>query len=96
MMGGRHFTILNRKIGKLLANYIQNSIGLAVNRHTKRVAKAIKDIYIVDNVEIPLSLVECGFLSNPNEATLLMDDSYQNKLAYGIFLGIADYFENQS
>ena len=78
--------------GKLLAELIQDSLGNSIDRKNKRVAKSINGIYIVDNVEIPLALVECGFLSNPEEASLLVNDDYQNKLAWGIFIGITNYF----
>ena len=44
------------------------------------------------HVEIPISIVECGFLSNPDEEELLLSDEYQNKLAWGIYNGIIDYF----
>lgn len=71
---------------------IQSSLGSTINRENRRVAKSIENIYIVDNVEIPLCIVECGFLSNPEEATLLSQDEYQNKIAYGIFLGLSNYF----
>ena len=89
-------TFYNKKSddGKRLAEAIQTQIGTSTNRTNNRVAKSIEDIYIVDHVEIPLALVECGFLSNPDEANLLSTDEYQNKIAYGIFLGIADYFSN--
>ena len=49
-------------------------------------------VYIMKHVEIPISIVECGFLSNPEEEQQLLDDEYQNKLAWGIFNGIIDYF----
>ena len=45
-------------------------------------------------VEIPISIVECGFLSNPEEEKNLLNDEYQNKLAWGIYMGIIDYFNN--
>ena len=44
------------------------------------------------HVEIPISIVECGFLSNLEEEQQLLDDGYQNKLAWGIFNGIIEYF----
>ena len=47
---------------------------------------------IMKNVEIPISIVECGFLSNPEEEKQLLEDSYQNRLAWGIYNGILDYF----
>ena len=80
------------KNGKLLAESIQASLGETINRKNTRVSKSINNIYIVNNVEIPLALVECGFLSNPEEASLLVQDEYQDKLAFGIFIGITNYF----
>lgn len=92
MMDGRHFTIQRVLSGKLLAESIQASLLSSTKRENKRIAKSINNIYIVDNVEIPLCLVECGFLSNPEEASLLTTDEYQDKIAFGIFVGITDYF----
>lgn len=71
--------------GKLLAETIQKSLLEATGRENKRVAKSINNVYIAEHVEIPLCIVECVFLSNPEEANLLNQDEYQNKLAWGIF-----------
>ena len=42
--------------------------------------------------EVPSVLVECGYLTNPEEDMLLNDPTYQEKLAEGIVEGICDYF----
>ena len=52
-------------------------------------------VYIMKHVEIPISIVECGFLSNKEEEKLLLQDEYQNRLAWGIYNGIIDYFYNK-
>ena len=52
----------------------------------------LNSVYIMKHVEIPISIVECGFLSNPEEEKELLNDEYQNKLAWGIFNGIIKYF----
>ena len=57
-----------------------------------KLAKTIDKIYIIKHVEIPTTIVECGFLSNPEEEKNLLQDEYQNKLAWGIYNGIVDYF----
>ena len=54
--------------------------------------KLNKVLKTYEKVEIPTSIVECGFLSNPAEEQLLQTDEYQNKLAWGIYNGIMDYF----
>ena len=78
--------------GQKLAVSIQNSLNDAIQKENNRVAKSIENIYIVKHVEIPTTIVECGFLSNPDEEKLLLDDEYQNRLAWGIYNGIIDYF----
>lgn len=75
-----------------LAKSIQENLNEAIQKENKRVAMKIDNIYIVKKVEIPISIVECGFLSNPEEEKLLLTDEYQNKLAWGIYNGIIDYF----
>ena len=52
----------------------------------------LDNVYIVKNVKIPLTIVECGFLSNEEEEKKLQEDEYQNKLAWGIYNGINNYF----
>ena len=78
--------------GQKLAVSIQKSLNDAIQKENNRVAKSIDNIYIVKHVEIPLTIVECGFLSNPDEEKLLLEDEYQNRLAWGIYNGIIDYF----
>lgn len=75
-----------------LAEAIQETIK-ALLQNTDRFAKSITDKYLIDNVKKVGCLVEVGFLSNPEEATMLTDDYYQEKLAYAIFLGIAAYLD---
>ena len=46
------------------------------------------DFFILRSTSSLGVLIECGFLSNPEEEQQLLDDEYQNKLAWGIFNGI--------
>ncbi len=78
--------------GAKLAKQIQENLNEAIQKENNRVSKTIDNIYIIKNVEIPTTIVECGFLSNPEEEKQLLDDNYQNKLAWGIYNGIIDYF----
>lgn len=75
-----------------LAKSIQTNLNDAIQKENKRVAMKLDTVYIMKHVEIPISIVECGFLSNPDEEKLLLSDEYQNKLAWGIYNGIIDYF----
>lgn len=76
-----------------LAKLIQSNLNTAIQKENKRVAMKLDTVYIMKHVEIPISIVECGFLSNPEEEKQLLADDYQNKLAWGIYSGIIDYFQ---
>ena len=78
--------------GKRLAESIQNNLNEAIQKVNNRIAKTIENIYIIKHVEIPITIVECGFLSNTTEERKLLEDDYQNRLAWGIYNGIIDYF----
>ena len=78
--------------GKKLAESIQNNITKVIQKENKRVPLKIDNIYIIKNIKIPTTIVECGFLSNNEEAKLLETTEYQEKLAEGIYKGIEDYF----
>ena len=75
-----------------LAKSIQTNLNEAIQKENKRVPMKLDTVYIMKHVEIPTTIVECGFLSNPEEEKLLLEDSYQDKLSWGIYNGIIDYF----
>ena len=75
-----------------LAKSLQENLNDAIQKENKRVAMKLDTVYLIKHVEIPISIVECGFLSNEEEEKLLLDDTYQDKLAWGIYNGIIDYF----
>ena len=78
-----------------LAKSIQENLNGAIQKENKRVAMKLDTVYIMKHVEIPISIVECGFLSNPEEEKQLLEDTYQDRLAWGIYNGIMDYFAQQ-
>lgn len=75
-----------------LAKALQNNLNEAIQKENKRVSMKLDTVYIMKHVEIPISIVECGFLSNPEEEKQLLEDNYQDRLAWGIYNGIMDYF----
>lgn len=76
-----------------LATCIQEGLNNSISTPNNRVPLPLKGIYIMDNVENTTVTVECGFLSNKDEAKKLQEDEYQDKLAWGIFIGIQDFFK---
>lgn len=75
-----------------LAKQLQENLNKSIQKENKRVVMKLDTVYIMKHVEIPISIVECGFLSNPEEEKQLLDDNYQNRLAWGIYTGIQEYF----
>lgn len=90
--GWQCFYKSNDESSQKLAKSIQQNLNDAIQKENKRVAMKIDNVYIIKHVEIPISIVECGFLSNPEEESLLLTDEYQDKLAWGIYNGILDFF----
>lgn len=82
----------NNENSRKLAVSIQNKLNDAIQKENNRIAKTIDNVYIIKHVEIPTTIVECGFLSNPEEERSLLEDEYQNKLAWGIYNGVINYF----
>ena len=90
--GWQTFYKKNDEKGKRLATSIQKELKETIKVENHREANEISNIYLVDNVQIPVTIVECGFLSNPQEEQKLLTDEYQNQLAWGIYNGILKYF----
>ena len=77
--------------GKLLAECIQNSFKQNIDETNKREAKADTTYYMLIHTKVPTVIAECGFLSNPEEAQLLVTEEYQEKVALALYNGIIDY-----
>ncbi len=92
--GAQIFYSAKNEKSKEIASRIQNSIVTAVQPENKREIKpAGKNIYLLYNSSVPALIIECGFLSNANEAKKLSDEEYQKKLAFAIYCGLMDYMK---
>ena len=63
-----------------LAKSLQDSFLSTINRGSNRQSKKVDGIYLLENIQRPGILVECGFLSNPQEEALLRTGEYQKKI----------------
>ena len=79
---------------KKLANCIQAKLKEFVNPGNKHDARANKNYYVLKETSMPAVLVECGFLTNSSDRSKLTGDEYQEKIAWGIYLGIVEYFNS--
>ena len=82
-------TFWNRQEGaEALARTLQAGLNPVVNTHRAKEPKPIPDsIYLMNHVDAPAVLVECGFLSNREEAARLQQEDYQKTLATVIAAG---------
>ena len=74
-----------------LANSIQSSVKESVDTSNERVIKEGKGMYVLENVTNPAVLVECGFLTNPEECEKLSKKEYRKQLSLAIVCGIIEY-----
>ena len=93
--GWQTFYSKNSESGKKLATLIQNGISNCIKeRDNKRTPLSIEGIKIVDKTNMPVVIVECGFLSNSEDLKLLQTEEYQDKIVEGIMEGISNYNGN--
>ena len=93
--GAQCFYPTESEAGKNLASIIQNQIITSTKQTKIREIKANDDYYLLKNSPVPIVIVECGFLSNPNEEQLLLTDNYQRQIAWSIHLGILKYLNTK-
>ena len=56
-------------------------------------AEKEKQLDLLKNAKVPAVIVECGFLSNPQEAEKLGTEKYQKEMAFAVFCGFLQYAE---
>ena len=81
--------------GKKLAEILQTALIEQVDLDNHRAAKANESYYLLKKTPTPTVIVECGFLSNPIEAELLLQDDYQDQLVNAIYTGIKTYLGDE-
>ncbi len=74
---------------KELAYDLQNAMIETVNKGSHRASKPVDGIYLMEHIQRPGLLVECGFLSNPEEERKLQTSDYQKKLCCVIVATLA-------
>lgn len=89
--GAQVFYYTGSEQGKKLAGILQQTIKEVVGDGNRRVEKANSSYYMLKKITCPFAIVECGFLSNPAEESMLRDEKYQQKMAEGICEGIENF-----
>ena len=70
-----------------IADKIKTSVVKLTQPDNTRETKPGKDIFLLSQIQNPAVIVECGFLSNPDEAAKLNSNDYQQQLAFAIYCG---------
>ncbi len=95
--GAQVFYSRNREDVKALAKAVQAALKANVDPENTRSPKGISpDVYLMNHITVPGILIECGFLTNPNELQNLKDDSYQKRLAVTIAATVLTHLSEEN
>lgn len=81
--------------GEKFAEMMQEQLVKGLEPENGRKEKANDSYYLLKKTSAPIIIVECGFLSNHQEAELLATEEYQEKVAWEIHLGILQYLNSR-
>ena len=78
---------------KELADLLQTNLIMSLNQNSHRNSKPANNVFLMQHIERTGVLIECGFLSNPEEEARLRDGAYQKKLCCVIVSSLGQYFK---
>ena len=79
--------------GEQLAKILQKSLTEVLSPGSNRMAKKADGIYLMQHINCTGVLIECGFLSNPEEEAKLRNDQYQQKLCCVIGISLVNFLD---
>lgn len=88
--GAQVFYADGSQSGEALAQSVQTNL-FKTTENARKTAK-IGDYYILNCTSVASILVECGYLTNPDEEVLLQQEKYINDFCYNLFCGVLLYF----
>ena len=89
--GAQVFYYSTSKESERLANTLQSELVRVAEPENTRPAKANDTYYLLKKTNVPVVIVECGFLSNWEDCAKLQDEDYQDKLVWAIHMGVLKY-----
>ena len=91
--GAQVFFSTNHDDSRLLAECFQKTIIERLQpQNTRKIKASGKDIYLLYQCKCPAVMVECGFMSNAKELSLLKNEKYQTKLAFTLALSLLAFY----
>ena len=89
--GAQMFYGKNHEMSAALAQAIQDSLVSRLQPENERqIKQGEQNLFLLWEAENPIVLVECGFLSNPEECEKLCSDEYQSQVAFTILAGLME------
>lgn len=77
-----------------MAKLFQVKLNQSLCSNSNRQAKTAKGIFLMEHIDVPGVLIECGFLSNPQEEAKLRSATYQQKICCVIVSSLSEYLSN--
>lgn len=94
--GAQMFYTTNNSDNFRLATVMQKCFAELQPDNDREIKLIDNELYLFKTTEQPALLIECGFLSNPDDAAKLKADTYQKQVAFTIYKGLMSYFESGS
>ncbi|MGN0660278.1 MAG: N-acetylmuramoyl-L-alanine amidase [Oscillospiraceae bacterium] len=92
--GAQMFYSEDTEKADVFADIMQHKFVEYLQPDNDREIKECEDkIFLLERSEMPGVLIECGFLSNPEEEAKLKTEDYQKDIAFTIFSGIVEFLE---
>lgn len=96
----QRLALMKSTLSALLAQSVHDAALAAAKKvyavNDRKVKTSVAQVLLGTEMLIPSALIEIGFLSHQQETKLLMDNTYQHKIAQGIAQGIMNYFKKCS
>lgn len=91
--GGQMFYNNNNPDNRTLAQIMQNRFAQLQPGNDREIKLSGDELFLLKSNPNPSLMIECGFLSNPEEEAKLATDEYQQKLAFTIYSGLLEYLD---
>ena len=94
--GAQMFYNNNHPNNRTLAQIMQNSFVRLQPDNDREIKLSGEELFLLNTNKNPSRMIECGFLSNPEEEASLSTWEYQQKVAFTIYSGVMEYLDATS
>lgn len=91
--GGQMFYNNNNPDNRTLAQIMQNRFAQLQPGNDREIKLSGDELFLLKSNQNPSLMIECGFLSNPDEEAKLATEEYRQKLAFTIYSGLLEYLD---